>query len=110
MKQTDHIIRIPLKMIQLTEPDGKVWPLAFDWADSDGATIRVTIEKILDVAPAAELKSGTVGDRYECEIEGRCEYLYYAKLSPRKWFRLADVSEDEYRGYYALPSEERVRR
>ena len=109
MKQTDHTIRIPLKMIQLTEPGGKVWPLAFDWTDSDGTIIRVTIDKILNVVPAAELKSGTVGDRYECEIEGQYEYLYYAKLSPRKWFRLIDVSEEEYSDYYALPSGERAR-
>ena len=103
MKQTSYTIRIPLQMIQLTEPDGKTWPLAFDWTDSDGAAMRVTIDRILDVVPAAELKSGVVGDRYECEIEGRLEYLYYAKLAPRKWFKVVEVSEEEYQAYYALP-------
>ena len=100
-----HTIRVPLNMIQLTEPCGKTWPIAFDWQDDDGATIRVSIDRILDVAPAAELKSGVAGDRYECEIEGRLEYLYYAKLSPRKWFRLVEVGEKEYADYYALPKE-----
>ena len=98
----DYMIRIPLKMIQYTEEDGKTWPLAFDWQSADGAIVRVPIDRIFDVVPAAEIRSGTVGDRYECEIEGQREYLYYTKLAPRKWFRLTEVSEEEYMEYYAL--------
>jgi hypothetical protein len=104
-KGSDFTIRIPLKMFQVTEPDGKAWPIAFDWKDSDGGTIEVTIDRIVSVTPEAEVKSGAVGDRYECEIEGRREYLYYTKLAPRKWFKIVPVSEQEYNAYYKLPGE-----
>ena len=103
----EYRIRIPLKMLQLTEEDGNTWPVAFDWPDADGISIRVNIDKIISVSPLAEQKSGTVGDRYECEIDGKIEYIYYAKLAPRKWFKVVPVSEQEYRAYYRLPGESR---
>ena len=101
----DYAIRIPLKMFQLTEKDGKVWPIAFEWEEANGDVIEVKIDRIVSVTPASELKSGTVGDRYDVEIEGRREYLYYTKLAPRKWFRVVAVSEQEYNAYYRLPGE-----
>ena len=102
----DYAIRIPLNMIQLTERDGKAWPLAFDWKDDEtGETVRVEIDRVISSAPCAEQKSGTVGDQYECVINGRPEYLYYTVLQPRKWFKLKTVSEEEYKAYYRLPGE-----
>ena len=95
-------IRVPLRMTQLTEKDGRAWPLAFDWRDADGTVTRVKIGRVISVVPCAELKSGAVGDRYECEIDGRREYLFYSKLQPRKWFKLKEVSEEEYAAYYKL--------
>jgi hypothetical protein len=44
----------------------------------------VAIDKILNVTPITEQKSGTVGYRYECEIEGKIVLIYYTKLNPRK--------------------------
>ena len=98
-------VRIPLEMIQLTKKDGQVWPIAFDWPDMNGIPMRVNIDKIISVTPLAEQKSGTVGDRYECEIGGRIEHIYYTKLTPRKWFKIMSVSEQEYKDYYKLPGE-----
>lgn len=93
-------------MIQLTERDGKAWPLAFDWVDEEsGETIRVKIENVEPCIPYAEQKSGAVGDRYKCIINGQVEYLYYTILQPRKWFKLKRVSEAEYKAYYKLPGE-----
>lgn len=93
-------------MIQLTERNGKAWPLAFDWVDDEtGETIRVEIERVVSSIANAEQKSGTVGDRYECIINGQIEYLYYTILQPRKWFKLKNVSEVEYNAYYRLPGE-----
>jgi len=103
--ENDFNIRIPLRMLQLTEVDGKTWPVAFDWLDIDGIPMQVSIDAIKSVTPMAEQKSGTVGDRYECEIEGKIEYIYYTKLAPRKWFRVVPVSEREYNAYYRLPGE-----
>ena len=102
----DYAIRIPLKMLQLTEQDGKTWPVAFNWPDIDGVPTEVQIDRVISVTPLAEQKSGTVGDCYECEIEGKIEYIYYTKLTPRKWFRIVPVSEQEYNAYYKLPGED----
>ena len=102
----DYAIRIPLNMIQFTCRDGKVWPLAFDWPDEvTGEVTRMEVERVLSYAPYAEQKSGTVGDRYNCIVNGRQEYLYYTLLQPRKWFILKTVSEEEYKAYYKLPGE-----
>jgi len=95
-----YYIRVPLRMTQLTERDGCAWPLAFEWQDESGIIIRVKVDKVISVVPCAELKSGAVGDRYECEIKGRREYLFYSKLQPRKWFKLHEVSMEEYTAYY----------
>jgi len=104
-REEGYPIRIPLKMIQVTEKDGCVRPLSFDWENQDGSTAHVIIGRVISITPSAERKSGAVGDRYECEVEGRIEYLYYAKLQPRKWFLIQKVSEAEYNAYYRLPGE-----
>ena len=101
----DYAIRIPLTMIQLTERDGRAFPLAFDWEAGDGAVSRVKIEKVYSFTPCAEQKSGVVGDRYECQIGGQREYLYYSLVAPRKWFKLKPVTEEEYKAYYRLPGD-----
>jgi len=101
----DYTIRIPLDMMQYTESDGKAWPVAFKWVDADGVPTEVKIEKINSVITLAEPKSGTVGDRYECEIDGKIVYIYYSKLAPRKWFKILPVSEIEYNAYYRLQGE-----
>jgi hypothetical protein len=100
-----YTIRVPLDMVQLTERSGKAWPIAFDWRGDNGETERVEIDRVLSSVPMAEQKSGAVGDRYECLIGGRAEYLYYSIVEPRKWFRLKTVSREEYEAYYRLPGE-----
>jgi len=101
----NYTIRIPLDMFQYTEADGKTWPVAFKWPDADGVLTEVRIDKINSVTTLAEQKSGTVGDRYECEIEGKIVYIYYTKLTPRKWFKIVPCGELEYKSYYRLRSE-----
>jgi len=103
--QDDYTIRIPLDMLQFTERDGRTWPVAFKWPDVDGMMQEVKIDRIRSVTTLAEQKSGTVGDRYECEIEGQIIYIYYAKLTPRKWFKIVPCTEMEYKAYYKLPGE-----
>jgi len=98
-------IRVPLKMVQLTEQDGSTWPIAFYWPDVDGIISEVRIDNVKSIVAQAEQKSGTVGDRYECEIEGKTEYIYYTKLTPRKWMKIVPVTEQEYNAYYKLPGE-----
>jgi hypothetical protein len=102
----DYTIRIPLDMFHFTQLDGKTWPVAFKWPDADGVNMDVNIDKIISVTPEAEQKSGTVGDRYECEIEGKIVYIYYSKLAPRKWFKIIPCTELEYNSYYRLRGEQ----
>jgi len=104
-KADEYSIRVPLKMIQLTEKNGCVWPLSFDWENRDDGTVHVEIDRVISITPAAERRNGAVGDRYECDIDGRTEYLFYTKLQPRKWFLIQKVSEAEYTNYYKLPGE-----
>lgn len=101
----DFAIRIPLEMYQYTEVNGQTWPVAFKWLDADGIPMDVRIDNIRSMTALAEQKSGTVGDRYECEIEGKIVLIYYAKLTPRKWFKIVPCSELEYNSYYKLRGE-----
>ncbi len=103
--EAGYAIRVPLKMIQLTEPDGKVWPIEFEWQDENGERIRLRVTDVKPPIPLAEQKSGTVGDRYECVINGRPDYLYYTRLTPRKWFKVLPVNKEEYEFFYRLPDE-----
>ena len=103
--ENDYAIRIPLDMFQFTGADGKTWPVAFMWPDADGVISEVRIDRINSVTMIAEQISGTVGDRYECEIEGNIVYIYYSKLAPRKWFRIVPCTEQEYKSYYKLRGE-----
>jgi hypothetical protein len=95
-------------MFQFTEADGKTWPVTFKWPDADGVVMDVAIDKILSVTPIAEQKSGTVGDRYECEIEGKIVLIYYTKMTPRKWFKIVPCTESEYNSYYRLRGENQL--
>lgn len=100
----NYKIRIPLKMTQITYKDGNVLPLTFDW-EENGETTTVTIDEVINIKPFSDIRSGTVGDRYKCKIDGKQEYLFYSKLAPRKWFIIKEVSEEEYTLYYKLPGE-----
>jgi hypothetical protein len=107
MFNSDYLIRVPLDMVQMTDKCGAVWPVSFDWHDEQsGEHVRVEVERVLSCVPFAEQKSGVVGDRYECVINGQTEYLYYTVLQPRKWFKLKPVTEDEYKRYYRLPGKQ----
>jgi len=101
----EYAIRIPLDMYQLTEASGSAWPVAFRWVDSEGIPAEVKIDRIRSVTPLAEQRAGAVGDRYECEVGGEIVYLYYTKLTPRKWFKIVPCSEKEYKQFYRLRGE-----
>ena len=100
----DYAIRVPLDMYQFTDKNGTVWPVAFIGQDADGFERKVSIDRVKNVCPLAEQRSGTVGDRYECEIAGEIVYIYYTKLTPRKWFKILPCSQEEYNAYYKLKS------
>ena len=101
----EYAIRIPVDMYQFTDKNGTTWPIAFVGQDVDGFESEVKIDRVKSVSPLAEQRSGTVGDRYECEIGGETVYIYYTKLTPRKWFKILPCSLEEYNAYYKLKNE-----
>ena len=100
-----YAIRIPVDMIQHTDKEGRVYPIAFYWNDSDDQQFKVDIDRVVSVTRQAEPISGAIGDRYECEIDGKREILYYSLIQPRKWFKVVPVSKNEYEAYYKMPGE-----
>jgi len=98
-----YFVRVEIIMLERNDKDGKITPIAFYLEDPNGDKTRIKIEKVINCEPIAELKSGMVGDRYECLIDGQREYLYYSKLLPRHWYIIKKVTEEEYIKYYPLP-------
>ena len=53
--------------------DGKLTPRALVWEDGT----RYTIDRVLDMRPAAAQKAGGQGDRYTVRIGGKESYLFF---------------------------------
>jgi len=60
-------------------PSGEILPREILWEDGR----RFEIDKILDVRPAASLKTGGSGLRYTCRIKNREAFLF---LDGNRWF------------------------
>lgn len=60
-------------------PEGTIMPLSFVWDDGR----RFTVDRVLDMRPAASLKAGGQGLRYTCRISGKQSYLFYEN---GRWF------------------------
>ncbi|MCH5317071.1 MAG: hypothetical protein J1E05_03775 [Eubacterium sp.] len=60
------------------DTEGKIMPKEIRIDDE-----RYEVDRVLDIRPAASLKSGGAGIRYKCSIEGRATYLF---LEETRWF------------------------
>lgn len=60
------------------DTQGEIRPIAVKIGDN-----RYEVDRIIDVRPAASLKSGGAGIRYTCRMEGRRVYLF---LEETRWF------------------------
>ncbi len=58
--------------------DGRIIPIFVKIEDE-----KFEIDRIMDIRPAASLKSGGAGIRYTCSIMDRQSYLF---LEENKWF------------------------
>lgn len=65
-------------MVEFTS-DGRMLPREVIWGDGR----KYCIDKILSAKKAAELRTGGVGIRYDCMINGREKYIFYNEW---KWF------------------------
>jgi hypothetical protein len=59
-------------------PAGEITPLFLRIQEQ-----RLRVDRVLDVRPAASLKSGGRGLRYTCLVHGRAIWLY---LDDNRWF------------------------
>lgn len=66
-------------VVCLNEKSGKVKPLYIVWDDGK----KYPIDKIIQIIPAASLKSGGIGLRYTCQIGLNFRYLFFCE---GKWF------------------------
>ena len=60
--------------------DGHIKPLEIVWDDGR----RFSIDQILNIMPAASMKSGGVGMRYTCIIHSHKRYLFLEEN--HRWF------------------------
>lgn len=60
-------------------PDGAMRPLQVVWEDGRS----FSVDRVLDVRPAASMKAGGMGLRYTCRILGHETFLYYER---DRWF------------------------
>lgn len=67
-----------VNVIASFDTQGTVMPLKMEWEDR-----WLEVDRVMDVRPAASLKSGGAGIRYTCRIEGKSTYLF---LEETKWF------------------------
>ena len=61
----------PVGVYVYVSPEGSVRPLKIRWDDE-----HYSVDKIYDICPAASLKAGGFGMRYNCRINGRDTHLY----------------------------------
>lgn len=66
-------------VICLVEKNGQVKPLYIIWEDGN----KYPIDRIIQIIPAASLRSGGMGLRYTCKFGRQQRYLF---LEEGKWF------------------------
>lgn len=62
----------------LFDKEGNITPLSMTYEDEE-----FEVDRIVDIRPAASLKSGGAGIRYTCFVAGRKTYLF---LEETRWF------------------------
>ena len=67
--------KVYVSVIASFSEDGNLFPRRLRWEDGR----EYSIEKILDVRPAAALKAGGQGDRYTVQINGHQSYLFFER-------------------------------
>ena len=55
--------------------DGSILPRELIWEDGT----KYTIDRVIDVRPAAAAKAGGQGDRYTIEVNGHRTYLFFER-------------------------------
>jgi hypothetical protein len=64
--------KVHVRVLAEFDEQGHLQPKSIVWEDGR----RYTIDRVLDVRPAASLKVGGSGMRYTCRIRGQSVYLF----------------------------------
>lgn len=67
--------KVYVAVIASFSEEGNLFPRKLHWEDGR----EYLIDKVLDVRPAAALKSGGQGDRYTVQINGHPSYLFFER-------------------------------
>ena len=67
--------KVYVAVIASFSEDGNLFPRRLRWEDG----CEYSIEKVLDVRPAAALKAGSQGDHYTVQINGHQSYLIFER-------------------------------
>jgi hypothetical protein len=67
-----------VRVLALYNEEGDIRPVKMEWEEQ-----WLDVDRVLDIRPAASLRSGGAGLRYTCSIVGVPTYLF---LEETKWF------------------------
>ena len=67
-----------VRVLALYNEEGDIRPVKMEWEER-----WLDVDRVLDIRPAASLRSGGAGLRYTCSIAGVPTYLF---LEETKWF------------------------
>lgn len=67
-----------VEVIARFDTDGNIFPKKIKTEDE-----WYEVDRVMDIRPAASLKSGGAGIRYTCTVNGRPSYLF---LEETRWF------------------------
>lgn len=67
-----------VRVLALYNEEGDIRPVKMEWEEQ-----WLDVDRVLDIRPAASLRSGGAGLRYTCSIAGVSTYLF---LEETKWF------------------------
>lgn len=67
-----------VRVLALYNEEGDIRPVKMEWEEQ-----WLDVDRVLDIRPAASLRSGGAGLRYTCSIAGVLTYLF---LEETKWF------------------------
>ena len=79
MGEYDNPYKVYVAVNVRFDPDGSLYPQSFVWEDET----EYTIDRVLDVRPAASRKAGGAGIRYTCMVMGKQTSLYREE---DRWF------------------------
>jgi hypothetical protein len=79
----DNDSKVYVEVDERRSPDGSLTPLSFVWEDGR----RFSVDRVVDIRPAASLKAGGAGMRYGVKIMGKDKFMFLEEEGGvERWF------------------------